>query len=192
MKLNVTLSPDLARLVLSLFEASVTTVSCGAMTSRATEVWSVVAVTAFPALPAVSSTLMLKAAEPVPPPPPRPETASASTVPVTCQRVLLSLRLVKLRSASPLTVIRFVSKSWTGSFVVKVWVTLSPALAVEVSGLFETMDTSVTSGASRSTATLLLFVVVLPALVLPAASATSIWKFTASPTMLILRIKLLL
>ena len=59
-KERVRLSPDFARFVDRLFEASETLLNVGAIVSSVTEVWSVVDVSAILVLPAWSCTVMLK------------------------------------------------------------------------------------------------------------------------------------
>ena len=154
-KLNsrVMLSPALARLELSLLERMLTAFTTGASTSRATLSPPVASATEEPVLPAWSVTLILKSAKPEPPEPPDPETASSSTVPVTCQRVLLSFRLVKTKSVRPKILIFVRSGVWSVSLEVKLKVMLSPSRPQLTLSLSEMILISESTGPSRSTLT---------------------------------------
>ena len=120
-KERVRLSPDFARFVETLFEASVTLLNVGAIVSSVTEVWSVVDVSAILVLPAWSCTVMLKDTLPKEPEGTCPDTFQ--TLPSESNGLIVTL--VKL-----LIVTSVVEGVRTDSLVVKVRKTFSPDLAV--------------------------------------------------------------
>ena len=164
-KLSVTVFASLARAVLALLLAMVTTVRVDGVLSTVTVLLSVDVVTAAKALPARSLALIENAAT--------PSAVPAPTVAVAVQ--LFPLGLAKV-AATPSKVTLGV---WIASLAVKLSVNVFDSLARAVSALSLAMVTVVRLGSVLSTVTLLLSVVAVTAeAVLPARSVAVIENAT--------------
>ena len=153
-----------------MVDASTIPLKVGAVVSSVTAVWSVVVVSGEPRLPALSSTVMLKAALPF---------AVSGTVPVAFHSLPSSSSGVIVTSVRLPSVTSLAVGVWTGSLVVKLSVTVSSRLPSAVSALSETSETLLTSGTVVSMPTELpssVCVTVAPAL--PALSSNTTFRDT--------------